>query len=186
MSVVTGRCICRCLNSVVVIWTLCPNATLHRRRPQRVRRANSAAKGRLARIAKALASGANRHRHRSSAEGISRTIASRNANSPECRQLIAEIVSSEHDEMRAMFYRCARVIEQALSARREYTTKDGQILDGGPDHYARLAATKHFRDFITLGRPEPKQLENQERKTLTLDELRRIVEDNATAPPAAA
>jgi hypothetical protein len=31
----------------------------------------------------------------------------------------------------------------------------------------------------------PKQPENQERKTLTLDELRRIVEDNAKAPPAA-
>ena len=50
------------------------------------------------------------------AEGISRTIASRNANSPECRQLLAEIVSSEQDEMRAMFYRCAHVIEHALSA----------------------------------------------------------------------
>ena len=82
--------------------------------------------------------------------------------------------------MRARSYRCARVIEHALSAKREYMTKDGQI------HYARLAATKHFRDFVAAGRPAPKQVENQERKTLTLDELRRIVEDNAKKPPAAA
>jgi hypothetical protein len=30
--------------------------------------------------------------------------------------------------------------EHALSARREYLTKEGQIMQGGPDHYARLAA----------------------------------------------
>ena len=49
--------------------------------------------GRLARIAKALASGAT-VTDIAEAEGISRTTASRNANSPECRQLIAEFVSS--------------------------------------------------------------------------------------------
>jgi hypothetical protein len=96
------------------------------------------------------------------AEGISRTSASRNANSPECRQLLAEFVSSEHDEMRAMFYRCVRAVEHALSAKREYMTKDGQIVHGGPDHYARLAATKDFRDFMAGGRPARKQTENQE------------------------
>jgi hypothetical protein len=81
--------------------------------------------------------------------------------------------------MRAMFYRCVRVIEQALSARREYTTKDGQIVDGGPDQYARLAATKHFRDFITLRWPAPKQPENQQQTKLTVDELRQVIEANA-------
>jgi hypothetical protein len=50
--------------------------------------------------------------------------------------------------MRAVFYRSMRAIEHALSARREYLTKDGQIILGGPDHYALLAATKHFRDFL--------------------------------------
>jgi hypothetical protein len=102
------------------------------------------------------------------------------------RQLLAEFVSSEQDEMHAMFYRCLRVVDRALSATREYMTKDGQIINGGPDHYAQLAATKHFRDFLAAGRPAPKQSENQERKTLTLDELRRIVEDNAKGRPAAA
>jgi hypothetical protein len=80
------------------------------------------------------------------AEGIRRTLASREANSPECRQLIAEFVGDEWEEMRAVFYRPMRAIEHALSARREYLTKDGQIITGGPDHYAHLAATK---DFVT-------------------------------------
>ena len=61
-----------------------------------------------------------------------------------------------------------------MSARREYLTKDGQIIYGGPDHYARLAAGKHFRDFLAAGRPAPKQSEIEERKHLTIDELRQI------------
>jgi hypothetical protein len=103
--------------------------------------------GRLTRIAKALASGAT-VTDIAEAEGIGRTLASREANSPECRQLIAEFVTDERDEMRGLFYRSLRAIEYALSARREYMTKDGLIVYGGPDHYARLAATKHFRDFL--------------------------------------
>ena len=55
--------------------------------------------GRLTRIAKALASGAT-VTEIAEAEGIGRTLASREANSPECRQLIAEFVSDERDEMR--------------------------------------------------------------------------------------
>ena len=80
--------------------------------------------GRLARIAKALASGAT-VTDIAEAEGIGRTLTSCEANSPECRQLIAEFVNAEHDEMQAMFYRALRAIEHALSARREYMTKDG-------------------------------------------------------------
>jgi hypothetical protein len=59
--------------------------------------------------------------------------------------------------MRAIFYRCLRAIEHAMSARREYLTKEGQIIYGGPDHYARLAATKHFRDFLAAGRHRSNQ-----------------------------
>ena len=62
--------------------------------------------GRLARIAKALVSGAT-VTEIAEAEGIGRTLASREANSPECRQLVAEFVSDERDEMRALFYRLA-------------------------------------------------------------------------------
>ena len=54
-------------------------------------------------------------------------------------------------------------------------TKEGQILYGGPDHYARLAATKHFRDFLGAGRPVPKQPEKEERKGMTLPELEALL-----------
>jgi hypothetical protein len=84
-------------------------------------------------------------------------------------------VSDEHDETRALFYRSLRAIEHALSARREYMTKEGQIIYGGPDHYARLAATKHLRDFLSAGRPAPKQPEKEERKRLTLPELEELL-----------
>ena len=87
--------------------------------------------GRLARIAKALASGAT-VTDIAEAEGIGRTLASREANSPECRQLIAEFVSSEHDEMRAMFYRSLCVIDHE-----SVHTKDGQIVLGPTPSYCR-------------------------------------------------
>jgi hypothetical protein len=129
--------------------------------------------GRLTRIAKALASGAT-VTDIAEAEGIGRTLASREANSPECRQLIAEFVGDEWQEMRAVFYRSMRAIEHALSARREYMTKEGQIMQGGPDHYARLAATKHFRDFLMASRPAPKQPEAK-RQLMTLQELEEML-----------
>jgi hypothetical protein len=131
-------------------------------------------KGRLARIAKALAAGAT-VTDIAEAEGISRTLASTVANSPECRQIIADFVNAEREEVQALFYRCLRAIEHAMSARREYMTKEGQIIYGGPDHYARLAATKHFRDFLAAGRPAPKQPEKQERRGMTLQELQELV-----------
>ena len=133
--------------------------------------------GRLARIAKALVSGAT-VTDIAEAEGIGRTLASREANSPECRQLVAEFVSDERDEMRALFYRSLRAIEHALSARREYMTKEGQIIYGGPDHYARLAATKHLRDFLSAGRPAPKQPEKEERRRMTLQEVEELLRED--------
>ena len=128
---------------------------------------------RLFRIAKALASGAT-VTDIAEAEGIGRTLASREANSPECRQLIAEFVGDEWQEMRAVFYRSMRAIEHALSARREYLTKEGQIMQGGPDHYARLAATKHLRDFLMASLPAPKQLEPKN-MLMTLQELEEML-----------
>jgi integrase len=139
--------------------------------------------GRLTRIAKALASGAT-VTDIAEAEGIGRTLASREANSRECRQLIAEFVGDEWEEMRAVFYRSMRAIEHALSARREYLTKEGQIMHGGPDHYARLAATKHFRDFLMASRPAPKQPEPKD-KMLTLQELEEILRANDVLPDPA-
>jgi hypothetical protein len=120
------------------------------------------------------------------AELISRTLSSREANTPECRQLIADFVSAEREEMHAIFYRCLCAIEHAMSARREYMTKEGQMISGGPDHYARLAATTHFRDFLAAGRPAPKQREKQERRGMTLQELEELVASSAQSRSGAA
>ena len=54
---------------------------------------------------------------------------------------------------------------------------DGKICSGGPDHYARLAATKHFRDFLMASRPAPKQPEPKD-KMLTLPELEAMLRAN--------
>ena len=62
--------------------------------------------------------------------------------------------------------------EMRTSARREYMTNDGQVVHGGSDHYVRLAATKHVRDFVAAGRPAPKRPEKRERRGLTLQESR--------------
>ena len=72
--------------------------------------------------------------------------------------------------MRTVFYRAMRAIEHALSARREYLTKDGRIMQAGPDPYARLAARKHYRDFLMASRPLPRQPEQKD-KRMTLPEL---------------
>jgi len=131
--------------------------------------------GRLSRIAGQLANGAT-VTEIAEHEGISRVRASALANSPECRQLIAEFISSEEDQMRNLFYRALGVIEHAFSAEREYLTKDGQVLHGGPDHYARLAASKHFRDFLTAGRPPAKHPEIQD-GMLTLEQIQQVLEN---------
>jgi hypothetical protein len=76
--------------------------------------------------------------------------------------------------MRALFYRSLRVIEHGLSARREYATKDGTLIQGGPDHYARLAATKHLREFLTAARPAP-QPPKEQKRTFTLQDIEEAI-----------
>jgi len=45
-----------------------------------------------------------------------------------------------------------------------------------PDHYARLAAVKHLRDFMAAGRPAPKAPEKkEEERPITHEELNRLV-----------
>jgi hypothetical protein len=68
-------------------------------------------------------------------------------------------------------------IEEALDATREYTTRDGRVFEGGPDHYARLAATKHLRDFLTAGRPPAKHVEEGDR-LFTLEEIQTAIANN--------
>ena len=94
-------------------------------------RARTSARGALARIAGAVASGRT-VTEIAEAEGISRAMASREANSLECRQLLMDFVNHEHETMLGLFYRGLRVIEEAFEAKREYPAKDGGVSYGGP------------------------------------------------------
>jgi hypothetical protein len=61
--------------------------------------------------------------------------------------------------------------------------KDGQIIYGRPT--TTLGSRRpHFRNFMAAGRPVPKHAERQERRTMTLDELRRLVETGRSAADA--
>jgi hypothetical protein len=56
--------------------------------------------------------------------------------------------------------------------------KNGQIVYGGFDHYARLAAKKHLRDFMAAGRFSAEAPGDQDRK-LTPQEIPELVEASA-------
>ena len=79
--------------------------------------------------------------------------------------------------MLALFYRALRVIEHGFSARREYLLKDGTTFVGGPDHYARLSAVKHYREFLLAGRPAAKE-EDKGRKRVTIEELDELLREH--------
>ena len=55
---------------------------------------------------------------------------------------------------------------------------------GGPEHYARLATTKHLRDFLMASRPAPKQPE-EKRQLMTLQELEDLLRANKQLPDPA-
>ena len=75
--------------------------------------------------------------------------------------------------MLGLFYRAMHAIEMALTATREYATKDGEIYQGGPDHYARMTAAKQLLSFLTAGRSTPKHVEP--RRGFTLEEIHSAV-----------
>jgi hypothetical protein len=47
-------------------------------------------------------------------------------------------VNAGRDAMHLMLCRCLRAIEHAMSARREYMTKDGTVIQAGPGFFIRL------------------------------------------------
>jgi hypothetical protein len=54
---------------------------------------------------------------------------------------------------------------------------NGEIIDVGPDHYARLAAVGRLVQILTAGRPIPKpREEKREDGLLDYEQLRRVVD----------
>ena len=70
---------------------------------------------------------------------VSRSWASREANAPGTRVLIAELFESRRERINAVFEQTLGVIEDAFEAR-TILVVNGAVVDAGPDHYARLEA----------------------------------------------
>ena len=75
--------------------------------------------------------------------GVSRSWASREANAPGTRNLLAELLEHHRERLIALFDRTLDVIEDAMKAR-QFLVANRVLVDLGPDHYARLEAVKVF------------------------------------------
>ncbi len=113
--------------------------------------------------------------------GISRESASRIANATETQQIIAMLANAHLEHASELFQAALAIIKEGFQARRTVVHK-GQVVDAGPDHYARLAAVAALVRILTAGRPIPKPKEKKEEKGLiTLDELKRLIEEQEQA-----
>jgi hypothetical protein len=83
--------------------------------------------------------------------GISREWASRVANAPETQQIIASLANAHLERLYDLFDAALTVIERAYRARRRKVLNNGEIIDVGPDHYARLAAFGRLVQILTAG-----------------------------------
>jgi hypothetical protein len=80
--------------------------------------------------------------------GVSRSWASREANAPGTRLLIAQLLAPHRERLGVLFDQTLDVIEGAFQARKIFLVK-GVVVDGRPDHYARLEAVKMFVQLLS-------------------------------------
>jgi hypothetical protein len=69
--------------------------------------------------------------------------ASREANAPGTRNLLAELLELHRERLNALCDQTLDVIEDAMKAR-QFLVVNRVLVDVGPDHYARLEAVKMF------------------------------------------
>jgi hypothetical protein len=74
---------------------------------------------------------------------LSRSWASREANAPGTRNLLAELLELHRERMNELFDQTLDDIEDAMKAR-QFLVVNRVVVDVGPDHYARLEAVKMF------------------------------------------
>ena len=82
---------------------------------------------------------------------MSRSWASREANAPGTRILIAELLEPHREQLNELFSLTLDLIKDAFQARKIFVVR-GVLVDGGPDHYARLEAAKLFIQLISSRR----------------------------------
>jgi hypothetical protein len=82
---------------------------------------------------------------------VSRSWASREANAPGTRCLIAELLEGHREQLKELFRLTLDLIKDAFQARKIFVVR-GALVDGGPDHYARLEAGRLFIRLISSRR----------------------------------
>ena len=86
---------------------------------------------------------ASKTAERPRAARLSRSGASREANAPGTRNLLAELAALHRERMDELFDQTLDDIEDAMKAR-QFLVVNRVVVDVGPDHYARLEAVKMF------------------------------------------
>jgi hypothetical protein len=84
--------------------------------------------------------------------GVSRSWASREANSAGIRNIIGDLIRANIEKVRQVFREALDVIQQAFQARKIYVRK-GRIIQGGPDHMVRLEAVTVFINLLMAAEP---------------------------------
>ncbi len=107
-------------------------------------------------------------------EGISREWASREANSPETRQIIVDLVARHRPAIDELFELSIEAIRSALQAQGHHISQYGQVIELGADHYARMTAVGRLWKLLTVGRPIPKPPDEAQKSSeqLTWDKFR--------------
>ncbi len=109
------------------------------------------------------------------AEKLDRGTVAKDLASDECQQIVFALVERSRAQIERLFVQGLEAIEDALIATRTAVTQ-GAVVDLGPDHFARLAATKRLLEVISLGRPTAKApVDAGRRASITLAELEQIV-----------
>ena len=80
-------------------------------------------------------------------EGHASSWASREANAPRTRILVAELLDSQRERLNELFDQTLNVIKDVFQARKIFVVS-GLVVDGGPDHCARIEAAKLFMGRI--------------------------------------
>jgi hypothetical protein len=93
------------------------------------------------------------------------------------------LLAGELERVHQQFDEGLTAIRQAFRAPRRALHK-GEVIDLGPDHYARLAAVGRLVQILTAGRPVPKPPEKPERPKLTLADIARLLEERNAAERA--
>ena len=93
-------------------------------------------------------------------EGITRSQLSREANSPQTRLIIRELLGKHHRKIQKLVGMSLKAIEQGFKAHRVLPARDADgdsvTLDGGVDHYIRLTAAKRVLEILEAAQP-PKE-----------------------------